>query len=136
MTVVNRVVLVGNLTRDPELRSTGSGKSVCRLRLACNTPWRDSETGEWVQKPNYFDVTVFGASGEACGRFLTQGRLIAVDGRLDWHEWETPGGERRQNVGVVAESVQFMPGGRTAGESADAADGGEQAEEKEEAIPF
>ena len=68
---INRVVVVGNLTRDPELRSTASGTSVCRMRVACNTRWRSSETGEWGEKPNFFDVSVFGASAEACARIIT-----------------------------------------------------------------
>jgi single-strand DNA-binding protein len=81
---------------------------VCRLRIACNTSWRNRDTGEVDERPNYFDVTVFGASGEACARFLAKGRPVAVDGRLDWHEWTTPEGERRQAVGVLADSVQFL----------------------------
>jgi single-strand DNA-binding protein len=108
MATINRVVLVGNLTRDPELRATAGGTSVCRLRIACNTSWRNRDTGEVDERPNYFDVTVFGASGEACARFLAKGRPVAVDGRLDWHEWTTPEGERRQAVGVLADSVQFL----------------------------
>jgi single-strand DNA-binding protein len=130
MASINRVVLVGNLTRDPELRSTTSGTSVCRLRVACNTRWRNSETGEWDDKPNFFDVSVFGASAEACARFLEKGRPVAVDGRLDWHEWENSEGERRQAVGVIADNVQFLA---SRGAPADEATEGELAEEP---IPF
>lgn len=130
MATINRCVLVGRLTRDPELRATATGTNVCRLRLACNTSWRNKETGEYDERPNYFDVTVFGASGEACARFLTKGRPVAVDGRLDWHEWETTEGERRQAVGVVADNVQFLAS-RPAGEDEDGADA-----EQEEAIAF
>jgi single-strand DNA-binding protein len=101
-------VIVGNLTRDPELRETPGGTSVCRLRVACSTSWRNKDTGEIDERPNYFDVTVFGASGEACARFLVKGRPVAVDGRLEWHEWTTDTGERRQAVGIVADSVQFL----------------------------
>ena len=108
MATINRVVIVGNLTRDPELRSTPSGTSVCRLRIACNTSWRNKDTGEVDERPNYFDVSVFGASGEACARFLAKGRPVAVDGRLEWHEWTTADGERRQSVGILADSVQFL----------------------------
>ncbi len=127
---INRAVVVGNLTRDPELRSTASGTSVCRMRIACNTRWRSAETGEWEEKPNFFDVTVFGASGEACARFLEKGRPIAVDGRLDWHEWQTDAGERRQAVGLLAENVEFLSS-RSAREP-----DGAQAEGEEEPIPF
>jgi single-strand DNA-binding protein len=119
MASINRVVLVGHLTKDPELRSTAGGNSVCRLRVACNTRWRSSETGDYEEKPNFFDVSVFGASGEACARFLEKGRPIAVDGRLDWHEWENSDGERRQGVGVLADGVQFLASRGGAVESAD-----------------
>ena len=132
MAMINRVVLVGRLTRDPELRSSAAGTSVCRLRLACNSGWRNKDTGEFDERPNFFDVTVFGASGEACARFLGKGQPVAVDGRLDWHEWETGEGERRQAVGIVAESVQFLSA-RRSGEGADTA-GADQ--EQEEAIAF
>lgn len=108
MATINRVVVVGNLTRDPELRATPGGTSLCRLRVACNTSWRNKDTGEIDERSNYFDVTVFGASGEACARFLAKGRPVAVDGRLEWHEWMTVEGERRQAVGIVADSVQFL----------------------------
>ena len=114
-TNINRVVLTGNLTRDPELRSTPSGTSVCSLRVACNTRRKDA-SGEWVDKPNYFDVTVWGAQGENCATYLSKGRPVAVDGRLEWREWEDQQGNKRQAVDIVADSVQFAlhPAGRRA----------------------
>jgi single-strand DNA-binding protein len=114
MAAINRVVLVGNLTRDPELRHTPSGTAVCNLRLAVNTRRKD-ETGQWVDKPNYFDITVWGNQGERCAQYLSKGRPVAVDGRLEWREWETPEGNKRQAVDVVADTVQFL-GGRGDGE--------------------
>jgi single-strand DNA-binding protein len=114
MAAINRVVLVGNLTRDPELRHTPSGTAVCNLRLAVNTRRKD-ETGQWVDKPNYFDVTVWGNQGERCAQYLAKGRPVAVDGRLEWREWETPEGNKRQAVDVVADTVQFL-GSRGDGE--------------------
>ena len=128
MATINRVVIVGNLTRDPELRTTAGGTSVCRLRVACNTSWRNKDTGELDERPNYFDVTVFGASGEACARFLAKGRPVAVDGRLEWHEWVTPEGDRRQAVGIVADSVQFLAARSREGEAGEQAPEGEEAE--------
>jgi single-strand DNA-binding protein len=113
MASINRVVLVGNLTRDPELRHTPSGTPVCSLRLAVNTRRKD-ETGQWVDKPNYFDVTVWGAQGERCAQYLAKGRPVAIDGRLEWREWESQDGGKRQAVEVVADSVQFL-GGRDGG---------------------
>jgi single-strand DNA-binding protein len=132
MATINRVVLVGNLTRDPELRTTAAGTSVCRMRLACTTTWRNRETGEYDERPNYFDVTAFGASGEACARFLAKGRAVAVDGRLEWHEWQNADGEARQSVGVVADSVQFL-GARPPG---DEPDGAGAAADGEPAVAF
>jgi single-strand DNA-binding protein len=106
-TNINRVVLTGNLTRDPELKSTTSGTSVCKLRIACNTR-RRNPSGEWVDKPNYFDVTVWGAQGENCAQYLQKGRPVAIDGRLEWREWEDPQGNKRQAVDIIADSVQFL----------------------------
>ena len=111
---INRVILTGNLTRDPELRNTGSGTPVCSLRIASNTRRRNAG-GEWVDKPNYFDVTVWGAQGENCARFLAKGRPVAIDGRLEWREWDTPEGHKRQAVDIIADSVQFL-GSRGDGE--------------------
>jgi single-strand DNA-binding protein len=107
-TNINRVVLTGNLTRDPELRSLPSGTSVCSLRIASNTRRKDGSTGEWVDKPNYFDVTVWGAQGENCAQYLAKGRPIAVDGRLEWREWQDKEGNKRQSVDIIADSVQFL----------------------------
>ena len=111
---INRVIITGNLTADPELRSLPSGTSVCKLRVACNTRRKDNATGDWVDKPNYFDVTVWGAQGENCARYLSKGRPVAVDGRLEWREWETPEGHKRQAIDIIADSVQFL-GGRDEG---------------------
>jgi single-strand DNA-binding protein len=105
---VNVVVITGNLTRDPELRSTPGGTSVCKLRVAVNSRRKDGQTGEWIDKPNYFDVTVWGAQGENCANYLSKGRPVAVDGRLDWREWEAEGGGKRQSVEIIANSVQFL----------------------------
>jgi single-strand DNA-binding protein len=106
---INRVVLVGNLTRDPELRHTPSGTAVCSLRLAVNTRRKD-ESGQWTDKPNYFDITVWGQQGENCAQYLAKGRPVGIDGRLEWREWEAQDGAKRQAVEVVAESVQFLGG--------------------------
>src|SRR5579872_6137869 len=97
---INRVVLIGRLTRDPELRALPSGSSVCSLRLACNASRREGD-GEYHERPNYFDVSVFGARGESVERYMRRGRRIAVDGHLEWREWETIEQERRQAVEIV-----------------------------------
>jgi len=104
---INRVVLVGNLTRDPELRQTPSGTSVCKLRVAVNTRQKDA-SGNWGDKPNYFDVTVWGNQAESCSQFLSKGRPVGIDGRLDWREWDAQDGTKRQAVEIIADTVQFL----------------------------
>lgn len=105
---INRVTITGNLTADPELRHTGSGTAVCSLRVAVNGRRKD-QSGQWVDKPNYFNVTVWGAQGENCNNYLSRGRPVAIDGRLDWREWEAKDGSgKRQTVEIVAETVQFL----------------------------
>ncbi|MDQ3934486.1 MAG: single-stranded DNA-binding protein [Actinomycetota bacterium] len=115
-TNINRVVMTGNLTRDPELRSTNSGTSVCGLRIACNTRRKDA-SGNWVDKPNYFDVTVWGAQGENCSQYLSKGRPVAIDGRLEWREFTDKDGNNRQAVEIVADSVQFLGSREGGGEN-------------------
>jgi single-strand DNA-binding protein len=105
---INSVVLVGNLTRDPELRATPSGTSVCSLRVAVNDRVKDPTTGEWTDKPNYFSVDVFGGQAERCAQWLAKGRQVAIEGRLRWREWETQEGQKREAVNVVANNVQFI----------------------------
>jgi single-strand DNA-binding protein len=110
---VNRVVVVGNLTRDPELRHTPSGTPVCSLRIAVNTRRKDA-SGQWADKANYFSVSVFGQQAENCAQYLAKGRPVAIDGRLEWREWEQDG-NKREAVEIVADSVQFL-GSRGDGE--------------------
>ncbi len=117
MANINRVVLVGNLTKDPELRHTQGGTAVCKLRLAVNTRRKD-ESGQWADKPNYFDVTVWGNQAESCAQYLSKGRPVGVDGRLEWREWDaTDGSGKRQAVEVIAESVQFLGSRGDSGDS-------------------
>jgi single-strand DNA-binding protein len=123
---INSVNLTGNLTRDPELRSTPGGTSVCKMRIAVNGRRKDGQTGEWVDKPNYFDVTVWGSRGESCAKYLSKGRPVAIHGRLDWREWETKEGGKRQSVEVVGETVQFLYVKDGDGETASATDSQEE----------
>lgn len=120
----NRVVLIGNLTRDPELRELPSGNSVCNLRIACNGIRRDTE-GEYHERPLYFDVATFGGLAESVARFMHKGSRVAVDGRLEWSEWETADQQKRQAVSVVADSIQFLdpPAARGEGGQAQGEDG-------------
>lgn len=124
---VNVVVLVGNLTRDPETRATPSGTTVCHLRLAVNDRVKDQSTGEWGDRPNYFDIDVFGALGDQCAQWLSKGRQVAIEGKLRWREWESQEGQKRSAVSVVANNVQFIgprdTGGSNAGGRGGAAGG-------------
>jgi len=113
---INRVVLVGRLTRDPELRALPSGSSVSGMRIACNSSRRDPDSGDYVERPNYFDVSVYGPAAESVSRYMRRGSRVAVDGRLEWREWETAEQQKRQAVSIVAETVQFLDGPGERGE--------------------
>ena len=121
---INRVVLVGNLTRDPELRHTPGGTPVCSLRIAVNSRRRD-ESGQWTDKPNYFSVSVFGNQAASCAQYLSKGRPVAIDGRLDWREWQAQDGAKRESVEVIADRVQFL-GSRDGGGDFGGGGGGNQ----------
>ncbi len=99
------------------------GQPLSSLRVAVNDRVKDPNTGEWGDKANYFDVDVFGSQGENCARWLKKGRQVAIEGRLRWREWETPDGQKRLAVSIVAGNVQFV-GPRGGGP-----DGGDPAQE-------
>ena len=99
--------ITGNLTRDPELRALPSGTAVCELGVAVNTRRKD-QGDQWVEEPNYFDVTVFGAQGQNCAQYLSKGRPVAIDGRLVELLGGQERGGKRQSVDIVAETVQFL----------------------------
>src|SRR5216117_3214175 len=104
---INRVTIVGRLTRDPELAHLASGTPVLRLGVAVNGRQRD-DAGNWADKPNFFDVKVFGNQAETLAQHLSKGRRVGVDGRLDWSSWEAQDGTKRSKVEIVAQSVQFL----------------------------
>lgn len=132
---INRVVLVGRLTREPELRTLPSGSSVCGLRVACNSSRRDPD-GELIERPNYFDVSVYGAAAESVSNYMRRGRRVGIDGRLEWREWETADQQKRQAVSIVADTVQFLdsPGGARSGDEPSDGDGGGEVHEDRELI--
>src|SRR3990172_10770088 len=106
MADLNRVTLVGRLTRDPELRHTASGDAVCSIRLAVDSRARD-ESGNWGDRPNFFDVTVFGRQGESASTYLSKGRRVGIDGRLSWREWQAQDGTKRQSVEAIADDPLY-----------------------------
>lgn len=110
---INRVVLIGRLTREPELRALPSGHSVCSLRIACNSSRKEPD-GSYAERPNYFDVSIFGPSAENVEQYTQRGSRVGIDGHLEWREWETATNEKRQAVSIVADTVQFLdtPGER------------------------
>jgi single-strand DNA-binding protein len=107
-----RVTLVGNLTRDPELRQTPGGTSVCQFGVAVGRRYKDN-AGQWVDKASFFDVIVWGQQGENCAQYLAKGRQVAIDGRLEQQTWEAQDGSRRSRVEIIGETVVFL-GGPTA----------------------
>jgi single-strand DNA-binding protein len=104
---LNRVTLVGRLTRDPELRHTSGGQEIANMRLAVTSRGKDAN-GNWTDKSNFFDVTIFGKQAEIAGQYLSKGRRIGVDGRLSWREWEAQDGSKRQAVEVTANDIFFL----------------------------
>jgi len=121
---INRVVVLGNLTRDPELKAMPNGSSVCSLRIAVNDSVKDSNTGAWRDRPNYFDVDVFGSQGDSCARWLKKGRQVAIEGRLRWREWEAADGQKRSAVSIVAGNVQFIASREAGPDVGETGDGG------------
>jgi single-strand DNA-binding protein len=127
---VNQLTISGNLTRDPELRELPSGTAICSLRIAHNERFKDA-SGEWADRPQYFDVTVWSGLGDWIGRNLAQGDKVIVAGRLRWREWDTDGGGKRQAVDITADSVIPVP--RTG--AADPPAAAEETPEAEQAPP-
>ncbi len=112
---INRVTLVGRLTRDPELRHLPSGNPVLQLGLAVNGRQKD-DGGNWTDKPNFFDIKVFGNQAEMLSQHLAKGRRVGIDGRRDWSSWEAQDGSKRSKVEVVANQVQFLDSRTEGGE--------------------
>ena len=119
----NQVTLMGNLTRDPELRSTPNGQSVCSFSLALNRSYKGAD-GNWQEATDYVDVVAWGPLGERVSQYLTKGRPALVSGRLQSSSWEKDG-QKRSKVEVVANDVTFL-GGREGGPAAGGSDGGSQ----------
>ena len=104
---INRVNITGNLTRDPELRSTNSGTPVLGFGIAVNDRRKNSHTGEWEDYPNFIDCTMFGARAEAVSQYLAKGSKVAIEGKLHFDQWERDG-EKRSKLSVVVTELEFM----------------------------
>ena len=105
---INRVNISGNLTRDPELRMTGSGTQILSFGVAVNDRRRNPQTNEWEDVPNFVDCVVFGSRAEALSRFLSKGSKVAIEGKLRYSSWETKEGQRRSKLEVVVDEVEFL----------------------------
>jgi len=136
MASLNKVLLIGNLTRPPELRYTPNGTPVSDLRLAVNRSY-STQGGERRQETHFFTVVVWGKQAESCGEYLDKGSQVMVEGRLQTREWETKDGQKRNVVEVVAERVQFLGRPKAAGTQSPAdAESVEESVEGTEEVPF
>lgn len=131
MASLNKVLLLGNLTRDPELRYAPNGTAVARFGLAINSRFRQGE--EWKDDVCFVDIVVFGRQAETAGEYLSKGRMALVEGRLQWRSWEGPDGQKRSKHEVIADRVQFMSRGRD--ESASRSGGPESHDEVDMSMP-
>jgi single-strand DNA-binding protein len=122
MADINHVVLVGRLVRDAQLKYTNSGLAICEFSIAINNRRKQGE--EWVDEPNFFDVTLFGRQGEAIQRYLTQGKQVGVDGQLRQDRWQTPEGQNRSKVQVVASNVMLLGSSNASGGGSGGSGGG------------
>ena len=106
MASFNKVLLMGNLTRDPELRYTASGAAVASFGLAVNRKFKQGE--EWKDEVCFVDITVWAKQGENCAQYLHKGSLVFLEGRLNYQTWEADGGQKRSKLEVVANNIQFL----------------------------
>jgi single-strand DNA-binding protein len=104
--VFNKIILIGNLTRDPEMRYTPQGTSVCNFGIAVNRKYRQAE--EMKEEVTFINVVVFGKQADTCGQYLNKGGSVLVEGRLQERRWETDEGQKRSKHEVVAQSVRFL----------------------------
>lgn len=104
---INHVSITGNLTRDPELRSTAGGTAVLSFGIAVNDYRKNQQTGEWEDYPNFIDCTMFGARAQSVSRFLSKGSKVAIDGKLRWSQWERDG-QKRSKIEVIVDEIEFM----------------------------
>ena len=104
---INRVIISGNLTRDPELRSTQSGMDVMSFGVAVNDRRRNPQTNEWEDYPNFVDCTMFGNRARSLHQYLSKGTKVAIEGKLRWSQWERDG-QKRSKIEVIVDEIEFM----------------------------
>jgi len=104
---INKVIITGNLTRDPELRATPTGTSVLSFSVAVNDRRKNASSGEWEDVPNYIDCNLFGTRAEALSKYLFKGSKVGVDGKLRWSQWEKDG-QKRSKVDVTVDNIELL----------------------------
>ena len=104
---INRVTISGNLTRDPDLRTTATGNPVLGFSVAVNDRRKNNATGEWEDYPNFIDCTMFGARAQSISRFLSKGSKVAIEGKLRWSQWERDG-QKRSKLEVIIDEIEFL----------------------------
>ena len=104
---INRVVISGNISRDPELRSTQGGMEILALGVAVNDRRKNQQTGEWEDCPNFVDCVMFGNRAKSVSRFLSKGSKVAIEGKLRWSQWERDG-QKRSKIEVIVDEIEFM----------------------------
>ena len=134
MAGVNKAILIGNLGRDPELRYTQNGQAVVNFTLATSETWNDKASGEKVERTEWHRIVVWGKTGELCAQYLTKGRSVYVEGRIQTREWEDKDGQKRRTTEINAQSVKFLGGPRGSGPG-DSATGGSATGEAEPSAP-
>ncbi|MCL5876134.1 MAG: single-stranded DNA-binding protein [Candidatus Dependentiae bacterium] len=119
MASFNRIIMIGNLTRDPEYKQLASGQAVCRMSLATNRQFKNKQSGSMIQEVCYIDVDVWGAQAESCRQYLQKGRPALIEGRLKFDSWEDANGQTRSKHSIVADRVVFLSSGQGADFAAD-----------------
>lgn len=105
---INKAIISGNLTRDPELRTTAGGTAVLSFSVAVNDRQKNNQTGEWEDYPNFIDCTLFGKRAESLSRFLTKGAKVAIEGKLRWSQWQAQDGGKRSKIEVIVNELELM----------------------------
>jgi len=105
---INKVVISGNLTREPEMRQTAGGMSVMTVGIAVNDRRKNQQTGEWEDYPNFIDCTMFGNRAEGVSRFLGKGSKVCIEGKLRWSQWDGKDGHKRSKIEVIVDEIEFM----------------------------
>ena len=105
---INKAIISGNLTRDPELRNTAGGTAVLSFSVAVNDRQKNNQTGEWEDYPNFIDCTLFGKRAESLSRFLAKGAKVAIEGKLRWSQWQAQDGGKRSKIEVIVNELELM----------------------------